>query len=350
MPALTPQITLKVSLDDLSGGAAGSVGNPARVLVALCNFGLQLPRIAGTANLAKIGPYEYLDDGSSEPITIMLWGNDVIVPAGTYYAITILDGNGNVVQTAAYQFTGTMTINLADAVPIDPGNPLVLGVYVVPIIGTAATFDRTKGTGQSLTLTKAVTSSTAVNFIPGAIFPVFIKQDATGGWPFAWPANFQDPPSINPNPNGVSTSMWYAGGDGNFYRYRDALLIDPVAPFTTRVALSVSIAPAGVDFAGINSLVVTAASAVLDALKGRIQTVLIDADLDLTGANNFITGELITLMISQDMTGGWEVTFADEFQAPPTLNLAPNGKTTMIWAADEFGNYYQFGSALWTDI
>lgn len=352
MPALTPQITLNVSLDDLQGAAAGSTANPARVLIALCNFGLQLPRIADTAMLAKIGPYEILNDGSGQPFPILLFGNDVIVPGGTYYAITILDGNGNVVQTAAYIFTGTQNVNLADLTPIAPGQPGVLGVYVVPLTGCAVSvvFDRAQGTGQSLTLTGNVTSSTAQNFTQGVIVPFFIKQDATGGRTFAWPANFLNTPAIDMSPNGVTTAMFSLATDGNFYPFRDTLFIAPSSPSTTLLPLTLAIAPAGIDFGGQVQIDTSGGGAVIDGLRGRTQNLMLGQNVALSGANNFLTGELITVVLVQDIIGGWAMTWANQFQAPPGINMAPNGKTTMIWAADEFGNYYQFGSALWTDI
>lgn len=350
MPALTPQITLNVSLDDLQGIAAGSTANPARVLIALCNFGLQLPRIAGTAMLAKIGPYEILNDGSGQPFPILLFGNDVIVPGGTYYAITILDGNGNVVQTAAYIFTGTQNVNLADLPPINPGQPGVLGVYVVPSGGCVSSviFDRTKGTGQSLTLTSNITSSTAQNFTPNVVVPFFIKQDAVGGRTFAWPANFIAPPAINLHPNGVTTSMWYLGGDGNFHQYGAVMYVDPIAPSTTPIQLSLATAPAGIDFGGIVALDASGGGAVLDGLKGRTQSLFLTTATGLAGANNFITGELITLQIEQDAIGGWTLTFDAAFQAPPPINEVAFGRTKMLLSADEFGNYYQFGVATWS--
>lgn len=128
--ATEPQITLTVTLVDISGNEVGTVANPAKVRIALCGFGLVIPQVGtylitgfvGTATMALIGPTDYLYEGSQ--ITIMLWGNDVINPLGTYYAITILDGDDNIVQSGAYQFTGTQTIDLSSAPQIVPTNSL----------------------------------------------------------------------------------------------------------------------------------------------------------------------------------------------------------------------------------
>jgi hypothetical protein len=119
---LTPQITLTATLQDVSGAAAGTTASPAVVRIALCGFGLTLPCIVGTSNLAQVGPEDFLDDGTG--VSTKLWGNDVITPAGTYYAITLLDGDGNILQCGMYQFTGTQTIDLSTAPQIVVPPPL----------------------------------------------------------------------------------------------------------------------------------------------------------------------------------------------------------------------------------
>ena len=130
MPA-APSITLTAKLQDFCGNAAGTVGNPAKLRIALVGYGPALPRIAGTSNIAQIGPAYYFDTGSG--ISITLWGNDVIAPAGTFYEIAVIDGEGNMVQCGAYQFTGTATIDLSSATQIVPpyGFPLTALAYRV---------------------------------------------------------------------------------------------------------------------------------------------------------------------------------------------------------------------------
>jgi hypothetical protein len=114
---LTPQITLTALLGTISGAAAGSTSNPARLRIALCGFGATLPAIPGTQNVALVGPTEYFDSGAgfTGGTAIKLWGNDVISPPGTWYEIAVIDGNENVVQCGAYQFAGTQTIDLSQA-------------------------------------------------------------------------------------------------------------------------------------------------------------------------------------------------------------------------------------------
>lgn len=128
----TPAITLTATLDDLVGNAAGSSSNPAKLRICLCGYGPQLPRIVGTTMLAKVGPTNFFSSGSA--ISTLIWGNDVITPAGTYYSIEILDGNDNVVQCGTYILTGGGTQDLSNLqpvippVPLQPGNPVLLAL------------------------------------------------------------------------------------------------------------------------------------------------------------------------------------------------------------------------------
>jgi hypothetical protein len=121
----TPNITLTATLDDLTGAAAGSLANPAKLRIALCGFGPVLPLIAGTAVLARTGPFAVYSTGAA--ISTQLWGNDQITPANTYYSIEILDGEDNVVQCGAYQFTGGGSIDLSNAPQIVPPYGFSLG-------------------------------------------------------------------------------------------------------------------------------------------------------------------------------------------------------------------------------
>lgn len=132
MPAATPNITLTATLDDLTGAAAGSTANPAKLRIALCAFGPVLPLIAGTAILAKTGPFSVYSTGNA--ISVTLWGNDQITPNTTFYSIEVLDGEDNVVQCGMYKFTGgPATIDLSNAVQIVPPYGFSLGALAVAV-------------------------------------------------------------------------------------------------------------------------------------------------------------------------------------------------------------------------
>lgn len=118
---LTPQITLTATLEDFTGALVSSAGNQGKLRIALCGYGPVIPVVAGTAIIAKPGPFDLI--AAAGVISIELWGNDVITPAGTYYSIMVLDGDDNVVQCGMYQFSGTETVDLSNATPIVPPLP-----------------------------------------------------------------------------------------------------------------------------------------------------------------------------------------------------------------------------------
>ena len=131
----SPTITLTARLQDFCGNNAGTTGNPAKLRIALVGYGAALPRIAGTSVLAQVGPWYYSDTGTG--ISLTLYGNDVITPLGvTYYDIAVIDGDGNMVQCAGYQFSGTETVDLSNATPF---NPPPYPAYAVPLEYVAVT-------------------------------------------------------------------------------------------------------------------------------------------------------------------------------------------------------------------
>ena len=132
---LTPGITLTATLEDFTGALVSSPGNQGKLRIALCGYGPVIPVVAATAIIAKPGPFDILS--TAGVISIKLWGNDVITPAGTYYSIMVLDGDDNVVQCGMYQFSGTATIDLSSASPIVPTPPLPGGTTLtyLPCVG-----------------------------------------------------------------------------------------------------------------------------------------------------------------------------------------------------------------------
>ena len=122
----TPNITLTATLYDYSGNKIGSTDQPAWLRIGLCGFGNWLPTIPGTGNITKITSWFVDIPFAGAQISVKLWGNDQITPANTYYAISVLDTQKNVLQTGLYQFTGTQTIDLSNAPQINPSQPVGL--------------------------------------------------------------------------------------------------------------------------------------------------------------------------------------------------------------------------------
>jgi hypothetical protein len=244
MAGAVPGITLTANLQDICGNHAGTTANPAVLRIALAGFGLTLPCIVGTSNIAQTGPEDFYDTGSG--ISVQLWGNYQIFPAGTYYAITVLDGAGNIVQTGAYQFTEEETFDLsqlAQIYPVAPTPPLGVAVLTNPPMqgsqtidgplivdgnlmvtgainssasiidvtssGGAANFDLTLGSCFRIVLDENVTAVAFNSPLPGLLYTFIVVQDGTGGRTFAWPDIALNPVTpVNPVANGKT--VWTA--------------------------------------------------------------------------------------------------------------------------------------------
>lgn len=114
----TPAITLTANLQTVAGG--GLEGGYMRV--TLCGYGSQVPSVPGTSLLADAGVPQLIGPQTSagSPLSVQLYGNDVIVPANTFYEIAVLDLNKNVIQAENYLLTGSGTFDLSSLVPIMP--------------------------------------------------------------------------------------------------------------------------------------------------------------------------------------------------------------------------------------
>lgn len=218
MPAPTP-ISVTALLQSIAGAAATT---GAKLRITLCGFDQVQPEIQGTSLLVTISQAQTFVGAM---LTFPLYANDKISPLNpdgtprTFYCVQVQDSNGNTIAATNYQIltSGGPTQDLSN---LEPYPTAIDGIYVLPqtpCIGTV--FDGNKGTGQSLTLTGNVAVSTAKNFIQGEAVPFIIKQDATGGRAFAWPASFIDQPAINPAPNGVTTALFFLGFDGSYHLF-----------------------------------------------------------------------------------------------------------------------------------
>lgn len=214
---LTPQITLTFNLLDDQNNQIGSAGNPAYILIVLCNYGPFLPKISGTGMIAKIVqkiPYVGISQN------IALFGNDVIAPPGTYYAITLLDDQGNVLQCGAYVFNGVVNADFSTLSPTFPTFlPQASGItYLVAPFAAGLNF--LTGSGPStfdITLTGNVTSFVLIAPFSGAIVTFIIQQDATGARTWTWPSNVKNAGVVDADPNSITTQSFVVRADGNLY-------------------------------------------------------------------------------------------------------------------------------------
>lgn len=112
MPA---QITLTAQLDQITGNSDVL----AALRITLVNYGTWIPRISGTSMIAK-AQYVQKQTDPSNPVSITLWGNDVITPSGTFYCIEVIDSRNVVVQAGNYLLTGGGTQDLSNLTPLTP--------------------------------------------------------------------------------------------------------------------------------------------------------------------------------------------------------------------------------------
>ena len=158
-----PNITLTALLQDIAGHPLGSAANPCKLCIALCGYGPYLPKIAGTSMLARVGPI-YLESTNGS-FSTPLWGNDVITPSGTYYTVALLDGQGNVVQCAAYTLTGSGTQDLSGILPTIPPYGFPIGNLVYrPCTGSGRNWT---APGKAIVVTY-----NGINMPQGASFPI----------------------------------------------------------------------------------------------------------------------------------------------------------------------------------
>jgi hypothetical protein len=203
--------TITGNLEDI----VDSAPEEGSVVIALCGYGSQVPRVQGTAMLGSVtsDEIEVDADGSFEA---EVPGNDQIEPAGTYYTLTVKDANGDVVQTNAYLFLGDDSYDMNGTAPFDPAlplpplPPLIINQLLIVPFSPTPTFPGGQYTAWAITLTGDVTSSTLSGIIQGNLYTFIILQDSTGGRKFAWPSLVQNATPVNPNPSGLTVQTFVA--------------------------------------------------------------------------------------------------------------------------------------------
>lgn len=206
-----PTVTGKLEASTNSTVVVGSVN------VQLCGYGSQVPRINGVALVGQITT-QNIEAGADGTFTFSVAGNDSISPAGTYYAVTVLDANGDIAQTNAYLFLSTTSsydLTLID--PYDPNQPppplpplLTNQLLIVPWSATPE-FPGDELATWRITLTGDVTSSTAPDTLQGNLYTFIILQDSVGDHAFAFPPNCVNATPVNPTPNGITIQTFVMG-------------------------------------------------------------------------------------------------------------------------------------------
>lgn len=211
----TPQITLTGNFQDLFSTA--DVGG--QIIVTLENYGANIPRVSGAGILDKPQVTITADGNGNIPINTKIWGNDVITPSGTYYVVTLLSSLGVLVQSQAYVWNGTLTVDLGSAAPLNPiPPPTIPQLFIVVPFSATPVFNAGLGypfqVTFQITLTGNVTSSTLTNAGIGQTIGFEIVQDGTGSRTFSWPTNVANPSTVDPGA-GVTTAQWFNMNNAN---------------------------------------------------------------------------------------------------------------------------------------
>ena len=103
MPLLTADLV------DLTG-----VTNIGWAVITLVGFGSDIPRTA--SSILNVLSIKVMGASISQNIL----GNDVIIPAGTTYQITIYSDKGYFISEQRYSITGMAAVNLNTLSPVQP--------------------------------------------------------------------------------------------------------------------------------------------------------------------------------------------------------------------------------------
>lgn len=213
MPAITG--TLQTIVNDEA--------NVGSVEIALCGFGSQVPRLNAAALGARVmdsTDIEVADDGSFQFNVV---GNDVIVPQGTYYTVTIRNENGDITQVNAYTFLSTTSdYDLDTTMPFDPSAsappgipPPVQNLLLTVAYDPAAVFPGDTYTSWEMWLTGDCAPS-FINLVDGNLYTVILYQDSVGDNQFLWPSNVFNAVPVDPDPNSTTVQTFVAI-DGDLY-------------------------------------------------------------------------------------------------------------------------------------
>jgi hypothetical protein len=87
---------------------------------------------------------------------------------------------------------------------------------------------------------------------------------------------------------------------------------------------------------------------VFDGSQGQGMSLTLSQNVTSSTAINFPNGVLIPVILKQNATGGYTMTWPTNWKSMPAVNLAPNGVTSFAVMLDETGAFYPVSSAVWS--
>jgi len=192
---------------------------------SLCGYGSQIPRVAGEALFGSVTSQDIATNTEPYPgqFQLEVYSNDLIIPAGTYYVLTVKDNNGDVIQCNAYRFIGGGTFDLTIYPPYDPNQPppplppLITNLLAIVEPSNDMVFDGSTYTAFQTTLPGGVGDPEMQSMVPGNLYTFIIIQDGVGGHDFLWSANVYNAAYVNHAPNGRLIQTFVADNDGSLW-------------------------------------------------------------------------------------------------------------------------------------
>lgn len=235
--AVNPNVTLVGTLTSLWNASLAPNPDPdASIEIALCGYGSQIPRVAGeslfsTATTMTIEMQSGVPpDNEAGTFQVMLFSNDLILPEGTYYTVTVRNGNGDILQVNAYVLNAG-GYDLSTLTPYDPNQPppplppLVTNQLGITPWSVDPGFDGTAYTAWQITLAGDTEGAFLQNVVPGNLYTFIIQQDSNGNHVFDWPSSTSptgperifNGALINMEPNSITIQTFVCDAAYNLY-------------------------------------------------------------------------------------------------------------------------------------
>lgn len=225
--AISPNVSLTGTLDYFWTDSTGvPSGDPqASIEFGLHGYGSQIPRVAGQALFqdASIDIKVQPEGDQAGEFELMFYSNDIIQPPGTYYTLTTLNGNGDILQINAYRFIGSGQYDASLLEPYDPNQPppplpeLVSHELLVIGANWNMVFPGDTFTTFQTTIGGDITEPTTENMVPGNLYTFIIVQDGTGGHLFVWPPTMFNATPVNSEASSMTIQTFVCDGTGNLY-------------------------------------------------------------------------------------------------------------------------------------
>ncbi len=153
----------------------------------------------------------------------------------------------------------------------------------------------------AMTLTGNVTSSSITGGVNGQQITFDICQNGTGGYTFAWPASLLGAPTVNLNASGCTIVQAFYNGSNWITAYSSSA-----------------------NFAGIYNTLAFNATPTFSAGNYNYFSLTLTANVTSSTISGGVTGQIISINICQNATGGYTFAWPASVTGPPAVTLQPN--------------------------